>query len=339
MNSSRKSWFGSNGLKVLAGLGLALLVASCTSRPQDVYIKGDTMGTFYTVRFWSDRGISTQKLTTGFDKLLDDFESELSNWRLDSWVNQFNSAPAGESVPVPNLAFEVISLCIDLAKSSDGMLDPTISPLIELWGFGTDKKRAIPDSEVIAEQLDLVGIQKLQLDPVNRTLLKTVGGLQVNFSAVAKGFAVDLLAERLMDEGVENFLINIGGEVRAQGLDLDHTPWRVGINQPLQSGRNVRSKQSIELHNHSLATSGHSQRTFFYEGKRYSHILNPKTGQPVPTEIAAATVVATSCALADGLATLALILNETEMDELLESYDSVEVFRTKWVVENIALNN
>jgi thiamine biosynthesis lipoprotein len=274
-----------------------------------VYIKGDTMGTFYTVRFWSDCGISTQKLTTGFDKLLDDFESELSNWRLDSWVNQFNSAPAGESVPVPNLAFEVISLCIDLAKSSDGMLDPTISPLIELW------------------------------DPVNRTLLKTVGGLQVNFSAVAKGFAVDLLAERLMDEGVENFLINIGGEVRAQGLDLDHTPWRVGINQPLQSGRNVRSKQSIELHNHSLATSGHSQRTFFYEGKRYSHILNPKTGQPVSTEIAAATVVATSCALADGLATLALILNETEMDELLESYDSVKVFRTKWVAENITLNN
>ncbi|MDG2171101.1 MAG: FAD:protein FMN transferase [Opitutales bacterium] len=297
------------------------------------------MGTYYTLQYWSEERVSAHEIDGDVQALLDQFENELSNWREDSWVNQFNHAGAGEVIPMPDVAFQVVSLSLDLAEKSDGLLDPTAGPLIELWGFGTDRNVEIPSQSSIDQISSQVGYDKLKLDPVERTLQKSVTGVQLNCSAVAKGFAVDLIAERLAANGIENHLINIGGEVKAEGTHLDSEPWKVGIRQPVFQGRVGKTLRSIELHNQALATSGHSQRSFEKDGKRYSHILNPKTGHPVPLVTASATVMAPTCALADGLATLALILNETQMTELTESFRNIEVHRTSWAIDDFARRN
>ena len=294
------------------------------------------MGTFYTVQFLNDGSQSTHDLDTEIEALLGEFGNQLSNWNENSWINQFNEARVGEPLLVPDHALEVIKRSLALAEKSEGILDPTIGPLIELWGFGTVSHQEVPSQEDIDQTLLRVGYQNLQFDPIGRTLEKTIPGLELNCSAIAKGYAVDLVAEMLHTNGIENYLINMGGEVRAHGLRLDGQPWKVGLRQPVFQGRESKTVRSIELHNQALATSGHAHRSFEINGKRYSHILNPRTGQPVPVSTASATVIAPTCALADGLATLALILDEAQMQELTKQFEDVEVFYTQWSTERLA---
>ena len=327
----KKYWCESKGLSgSFVVTILVFLVAACGRQPEVGYFKGDAMGTFYTIEFRSEKKVPTRDLRGEIEELLDAFEQQLSNWRKDSWVNLFNAAPSDEVIPVPDYAFEVLNLCLELFERSGGMLDPTLSPLIELWGFGTKPGTTVPEQAAIDEALKEVGFDKLVFSSERRSIMKRQADLQINCSAVAKGYAVDLISERLQNRGVDNFIVNLGGEIAARGTRMDGVLWTVGVNRPDAKGHGKELARVIELNNRSLATSGHSQRTFHSGGQRYSHILNAKTGWPVKTDIASATVLASSCALADGLATLALILDEDKMAELLEFYDGVEVFRTKW---------
>lgn len=294
------------------------------------------MGTYYTVQLWSDEDFRIQEIDTEIAGLLDQFEYELSNWREGSWINHFNAAQRGVAIAVPGYAFQVVSLCLELAERSDGLLDPTAGPLIELWGFGTERSQRVPSKELMDQTLSRIGYDKLKLDPQNRTLTKTVDGVQLNCSAVAKGYAVDMVAECLTARGITDFLVNIGGEVRAKGTRLDGRPWKVGVRQPVFQGRDGKIVRSVELSNRALATSGHSQRSFEIDGRRHSHILNPKTGRPVPVNIAGATVLAPTCALADGLATLALITGEAEMQALTDQFEDVKIYRTSWATDDLA---
>ena len=278
------------------------------------------MGTYYTVHLWTEGRISQDQIESDIETLLDEFEHQLSNWRDDSWINKFNELPAGESIAVPDHAFEVITLFLELAERSDGNLDPTVGPLVELWGFGVDRDRIVPKENAIAEALDFVGYQKIVLDEKSRMIEKTMDGVQLNCSAVAKGYAVDLVASLLVGQGIENFLINIGGEVLAKGTNDDGLLWKIGIERP-SSMDAVGESEFVALSNQALATSGHTQRFFEHGGVRYSHIMNPKTGWPVPIGTLSASVVAPSCGVADGLATLALILDEEHFELVVQTYD------------------
>ena len=291
---------------------------------------GDVMGTFLTIEFRSEERVDARNLRREIEGLLDAFEGELSNWRKDSWVNRFNAAPANTFIPVPDNAFQVLQLCRELFQRSGGLFDPTLSPLIELWGFGTQNGSIVPEQAAIDEALQQTGFDKLVFSPGERAVMKRQADLRINCSALAKGYAVDLISELLQNRGVDSFLINLGGEIAAAGYAADGVSWTVGVRRPEPNGREQDVERIIELHNRCLATSGHSQRSFISGGKRYSHILNAKTGWPVKADIASATVLASTCALADGLATLALIVDEDRMTELLEFYKGVEVFRTEW---------
>lgn len=291
---------------------------------------GDAMGTFYTIEFHSEERVDARNLRRDIEGLLDAFDGELSNWRKDSWVNRFNAAPANTFIPVPDNAFQVLQLCGELFQRSGGLFDPTLSPLIELWGFGTQNGSTVPEQAAIDEALQKIGFDKLVFSPDERAVMKRQPDLRINCSALAKGYAVDLISVLLQNRGVNNFLINLGGEIAARGFAANGDPWTVGVRRPEPDGREREVVRVIELHNRCLATSGHSQRTFISGGQRYSHILNAKTGRPVAANFASATALASTCALADGLATLALILDEDRMAELLEFYDGVEVFRTEW---------
>lgn len=324
----------SKGIGAAIALVALLLTSSCAPDPHLQYIKGDTMGTYYTVQYWSSNRIESDLLEGDIDSLLDEFESQLSNWRPDSWINRFNRSPAERPIEAPEHAFETLEICLDLAERTQGALDPTLSPLIELWGFGIEKGQSIPSDDSIEETLQIIGYQQLELDRDQRSLSKKISEIELNCSAVAKGYAVDLIAKRLHDEGIENYLINIGGEVSAKGSKLNGSPWTVAISQPQANGRDTLTARTIELRDRSLATSGHSQRAFVIDEQRYSHILDPRTGRPVLSEFASATVIAPSCALADGLATLALILDPSEMRSLLEEFPQTEIIYLPWRIHD-----
>ena len=316
------------GLYVL--LLFSILLSSCTQSPNTGHLKGDTMGTFYTVQYWSKKAIEPQRLDTAVKEILNEFEGQLSNWRPDSWVSRFNAAPANTPIPLPEHAFNVVSLSLELAERTQGAFDPTLSPVIQLWGFGTERSERIPEDSSIQAALQKVGYHKLVLYAANSTLLKTDPNLQLNCSAVAKGYAVDLVAQELKERGIAGMLINIGGEVYAAGTKSDGSSWTVGVQENLPNGQTFRSNRNFPLHDQALATSGHSQRVFFRNGRRYSHILDAKTGHPVEAPVASASVVAPSCALADGLATIALIIDSDSMKQLVSLYDGIEYFYTPW---------
>ena len=321
-----------NLIRCLALCGLvagASALAGCAQRPVARTFGGDALGTFYSVQYKSARQVDEQRLHAEVAGVLEDFESELSNWRTNSWISSFNAAPAGVAVPVPEHAFAVLRLCLELAEHSGGRFDPTIGPLVELWGFGTQRHDSIPNAAEIERALQRVGWSKLALDHEHRTLTKTQDGVQLNCSAVAKGYAVDLVATRLRTLGIENHLVNIGGEIAARGSKPGGAPWMVAVPQPSAAGGLAPVDRVLSLTNRCVATSGHSQRYLESEGQRFTHILDATTGRPVPAGAGSVTVLAPTCALADGLATLALILDEEEMSALLAGhYPEVELFRT-----------
>jgi len=334
VTSSKKFWFESNDRRIqlptaLVLVGLCLIVASCRPEPRTSYLKGNTMGTFYTVKFVRNAQPDSS-LQDDLEACLDDFEDQLSNWRPDSWVNRFNALPAAEPSPIPDHAFYVIALFLELAKRSDGALDLTASPLIDLWGFGPNRSETVPSPAAINAALDDVGYRLLAFDPDSRLLTKLYSNVELNCSAVAKGYAVDLVAHFLEEKRIENFVINIGGEIFARGRNETQQPWKIAVAKATREKATSAPPQIFALRDRAIATSGHTYRVFEQEGHRYSHIIDPRTGYPVEAHYAAATVIADSCALADGLATLALILTESEMKTLLSSYPSAELYLTPW---------
>jgi len=298
---------------------------------------GDCMGTFYSVQYWKlETGIKSydfSKLPLEVHRILDELDAELSNWRKDSWIRTFNDLPASQPIRVPSHAYEVICLALELSERTEGHFDITSAPLIELWGFGVDRHDHIPNMSEIKTTLQLVGYQHLLLDSENRTLAKGVDGLELNCSAVAKGYAVDLISSYLNGKGISNYLINIGGEISVMGSKPEGVPWNVGIYRPPQWDGPGEMVNLLQPSDFCIATSGHANRSFEKDGKRFTHVLDAKTGYPVSTDISSATVIAPTCVLADGLASLALIIGETKMRKLISThYPGVEYFTTPWSV-------
>jgi len=334
VTSLKKFWFESNDRRIqlptaLVLVGLSSIVASCRPEPRTSYLKGNTMGTFYSVQLVNSAQLDLS-LQDDLEAYLDDFENQLSNWRPDSWVNRFNALPAHEPFPIPDHAFHVITLSLELAKRSDGALDLTASPLIDLWGFGPNRSETVPPPAAVNATLDDVGYRLLEFDPGSRLLTKLAPNVELNCSAVAKGYAVDLVAHFLDEKGIQNFVINIGGEIFARGRNETQQPWKIAVATATRERAAHTPPQIFALRDRAIATSGHTHRGFEQEGQLYSHIIDPRTGYPVAAHSAAATVIADSCALADGLATLALILTPSKMAALLASYPGAELHLTAW---------
>jgi thiamine biosynthesis lipoprotein len=283
------------------------------------------MGTYYTVQYISLDSGGTE-LPREVDALLKEFDQQLSNWDPNSWVNKFNRLPAHISLPAPEHAWAVLALSLELAELSAGALDPTVSPLVELWGFGVNRSQEIPSDASIKETRRAVNFRHISIDQENHSVSKTNERIQLNCSAVAKGYAVDLIAALLLQRGLEDFLVNIGGEISARGRPSNDRSWTVAIT----ALKDRAISTTVEIHDRALATSGHTQRVFKADGRLYSHIIDPRSGYPVVPTIRSASVLSPICALADGLATLALILDESEMKSVLKRYPGSELLITPW---------
>lgn len=310
---------------ILAKLGflcLLFILNGCGDRQVLVHHQGSTMGTTYSIKYVGSSQNSGE-VKVLIDKALLKFDLEMSNWNPDSWVSLFNTAYRTGDFEVSENVAEIIQLSLDLHQKSSGAFDISVSPLIDLWGFAQQKSERLPNPEVIEKLKNRVGSEHLKLDQENLNLHKSKASLQINCSALAKGFGVDLIA-KLLEEKVQcqNFMVEIGGEVRCKGKPPTRDSWRLGIRQP--DSKKPGLYGIVDLNNQSLATSGDYHNFFEIDGKRYSHIIDPRTGRPVEHQLCSVSIISPSCALSDGLATACLVLGVEQGMELIKKYPEAQ---------------
>ncbi len=282
---------------------LLLVLAACTKPTENaMHLNGKTMGTTYHITIAQPGDLINQRaLQMQVDKLLQTVNQQMSTYIADSQISQFNALPPNEWMTVDTDFISVLNISIDLSKQSHGKFDITIGPLIELWGFGKNWHADVPSDEAIAKAMARTGWEQLQIDAQANRILKKIP-LTLNVSAVAKGFGVDKVADYLEAQGLSNYLVEIGGEVRVKGLNPKQKAWKLGIEKPaLQSSQQVQ--QVIQIKDQAVATSGDYRNYFEQDGQRYSHTIDPQSGRPVKHRIASVTVIAETAAAADGYAT------------------------------------
>lgn len=293
-------------------LACALLVlGACSRAPEPIVLGGPTMGTSWSVRLAAPPpDISVTELRAGIEAILETINAEMSTFREDADITRFNRAPAGTRMQIPEDFAFVLGEALALAEATGGAFDPTVGPLVNLWGFGPEGRRDTPpDPAAIVAARERVGWQRVRFDPDTRELVQP-GDLYLDLSAIAKGHAVDRIAEHLLAHGVEGFVVDIGGDLRTQGLRPDGRPWRIAIERPLPGQREIHS--IIEPGNQAMATSGSYRNHFRDGGQTFSHTIDPRTGYPITHRIVSLTVLHARCVMADALATALSVLDPDE---------------------------
>src|SRR5690625_1819282 len=209
---------------------LIIVIASCSKTPPTRHIVGSTMGTYYMVNYRAD--INIKKIEPGIEETLSDIEAQLSNWDKESWISWFNREQTTGFVSIPEHAFRVVEYTLQLANHTNYALDPTMGKLIELWGFGPSGTDQLPDNDAIQEALKSTGPLNLAFKDSPPRISKKKIDLQLNVSAVAKGYAADLLARQLEAEGITEYLVNIGGGMRASGRAENDWAGVVAMQRP-----------------------------------------------------------------------------------------------------------
>jgi len=272
------------------------------------------MGTSWSVSLVAKPTRSLTHLLSGIQQELNTVVVQMSTWDNSSNLSQYNQAKAGTWHTLPDEFFYVLQYALDVARESNGAYDPTSGPLVNAWGFGpTAKQIERPDQSVLDAALDQVGWQKVLLD-INHQRALQPGGIYLDLSAIAKGFAVDQIARYLSHAGIESYLVEVGGEVRGAGIKPDALPWWVVLEQPLlfQTLQTPLTETVIALHNLSVATSGDYRRYFTVDegntSAHYSHTIDPRTGEPIQHGLAAVTVIHRDCITADAVSTALNVL-------------------------------
>ncbi len=285
--------------------GLALLLAACQQEPSLVRLSGATMGTTWHVSV--ARPVPEAEVSV----LRNTIESELarinrlmSTWEPESELSRFNRARPGVAFPLSPETVEVLQLAHRVSEASEGGFDVTVGPLVNLWGFGPDMRPdEVPSEAQLADTFARVGYRKLRIGPDHAV---READLYVDLSAVAKGYAVDRVADRLLARGFTDFLVEVGGELRAAGRKQDGSAWRIGIEVPDLAGRSAQ--RVVRLSDIGVATSGDYRNYFEADGRRYSHTIDPQTGRPITHRLASVTVLDPSAARADAWATALMVL-------------------------------
>lgn len=298
------------------GLAAALLstVGGCAraEMPETLLLEGATMGTRFRVRV-DDEGaaLRDRELAAIVRAVLDEVDDRMSTWKQDSEVSRLNRAPAGEAVPVSGPTYEVLDAATRIGRETAGAFDVTVGPLVDAWGFGPEEVTRAPDDAEIARLRAAVGSDGLRLEPVARTVTKLREGVRVDLSAIAKGYAVDRVADALVEAGLARVMVEVGGEVTTRGLTWEERPWRIGIERPTP-GATGELQRSIPLVDLSVASSGDYRNSYVLDGRTVGHTIDPRTGHPVEHRLRAVSVVTARCMEADALATALMVMGPEE---------------------------
>jgi thiamine biosynthesis lipoprotein len=307
-------------------LAAAVLACVCASfgcqtaaREEQVTIRGEALGTSYSIKLIGPRGaLNETALAQAAKEELDRVDALMSTYRDDSELMRLNRAAADEWFPVSEETLEVLQIAQQVFRETDGCFDPTVGPLVRLWNFGPGRTPTFepPAEEAIEAARARVGFDKITLRAEPPAVKKKRADVELDLSAVAKGYVVDRIALRLETAGVARMMVEVGGEVRTAGTAGGDNPWRIGIETPQSVGRSVQ--QVVPLVNHSLATSGDYRNYYEKDGVRYSHTIDPRTGRPVTHHLASVTVLHENCATADALATGLLAMGPQAASALAE---------------------
>ena len=287
-------------------------LGACSDKTAEYFkFSGQTMGTRYNITVLENSEVDTQRedVKQAVERQLQLINQQMSTYQQDSELSRLNASPVNQWLSVSPDLFTVLMLSLELGWLSNGAFDITVGPLVALWGFGPTVKMGldtVPAADKIAMLKRLIGFENIEFNLVSHEIRKRQG-VAMDLSGIAKGYAVDKVAELLAYAGYTDFMVEIGGELRLQGNNPRGTAWRIAIEQPDDSLVG-QVQQAISVSGVGMATSGDYRNYFEYDGRRYSHTIDPNTGYPVTHKLASVTVVADSSAYADGLATAISVL-------------------------------
>ena len=281
-----------------------------STETQRYSLNGETMGTRYTALFYAEAGLDTDAINRALAQAVGRVDQQMSTWKADSDLNRLNAAPEQVWLPVPEELVTVLAAALRVGQQSGGAFDIAVGDLVEAWGFGPGASSVTEQPlDTLAPRSALSANAALTVD-TQRHQVRKRGPLQLNLNAIAKGFGVDELARCLDGFGLTDYLVGIDGEMRARGSKPDAQPWVVAIEKPCRGVREVMGV--MELCDAAIATSGDYRHWIDVKGRHYAHTMNPATGAPLCNSVAAVTVVAASCMLADAWATALMVLGESE---------------------------
>jgi FAD:protein FMN transferase len=290
-----------------------------------VILKGMTMGTTYSITFASDYQNKHSELEDGVTSIFEDINQKMSTYIPDSEISLINLSESTDFQNISDELYLVIKTAMDINNKTNGAFDITIGSIVNLWGFGPgDAAQTIPDPDELDSRLNNSGQQHIQLRENPFAFKKARSDLQLDLSAIAKGYGVDAIASYLEQQGINDYLVEIGGEIKARGLNSKEQIWRIGIEKPLVNTREIH--RTISLNNMAMATSGDYRNFFNYQGTRYSHTIDPVTGWPVLHANFSVTVLHTSTMIADALATALTVKGPENGFDFAESQGIAAMF-------------
>lgn len=296
-------------------------MTGCTQSVNNTPVKliGEAQGTYYSIIYFDDEQRDFQY---EIDSILKDFDQSVSLWVPHSILSRINNNDS--SVVPDNYFIDNFNLAQEVANNTDGNFDMTVGALVRAWGFGFDAEKKV-DEKIIDSILDFTGYKKVSFN--RGQLTKDDPRTTFDFNAVAQGYSVDLICEFLQNNGISNFLVDIGGEVKGGGNKPDGSKWKVGIEKPAKNQTDRRDlKAVVEIQDMAIATSGNYRKFYEENGVRYSHTINPKTGYPVQHSLLSVTVMAENAAIADAYATAFMVMGLDESKKILLSDESLEAF-------------
>ncbi|PHQ58556.1 MAG: thiamin biosynthesis protein ApbE [Porticoccus sp.] len=302
-----------NRLKIKAGpmasflfvVVMVSLLSACDRQSQLVF-DGKTMGTTYQVKLVPGEQSVSDDLGQKIQSRLDSLNNTFTTYQQDSELMLLNRAPVGQTYAVSQDMLHVLNTAKEVHQLTSGAFDPSVGALVNLWGFGPQNTgNRIPAEADIAAELALVDFNKLQITPDGASIIRS-SNIALDMSAVAKGYAVDAVAELLEQAGFNNYLVEVGGELRLKGVKVNKDPWRIAIEAPSLE-RGLVQKVLIPG-DAAVATSGDYRNYYEKDGKRYSHTIDPRTGYPLDHQLASVTIIAEKAVFADALATGFMVL-------------------------------
>ena len=300
-------------------LFLIVLLGSCSPEPLPEKVQGTAQGTYYSIIYFDQQH---RNLKPEIDSLLDAFDQSVSLWVPGSILSRVNQ---DDDAVIPDKWFiENFNYSQQVALATDGAFDCTVEPLVRAWGFGFDESTHV-DSTIVDSIIEFVGFSKITI--VNNKIVKEDPRVKIDFNAIAHGYSVDVVADFLRSKGINNYLVDVGGEVAAKGSKPGNKPWKVGIEKPAKHKEDDRElKIVIGLHDKSVATSGSYRKYYEKDGIRYSHTIDPKTGYPVKHSLLSVSVIADNTALADAYATSFMVMGFKKARGFVERDTALEAF-------------
>ena len=314
---------------------LCCFLIGCSSVEKQHFF-GTTQGSYYSITYYDEQNRDFHR---DFDSIFKEVESTLSLWDENSIIRRVNRNDT--SVVLNDIFIDNFNYAIKAAELSEGYFDPTIGPLVSAWGFHF-KEGMEMTPEIVDSLKQFVDYRKIKIE--NGKVVKENQNMTLDFNAVAQGYTADMIGAFLLSQNVGDFLVDVGGEILAKGRKPNGELWKVGIEKPAENKDSERIVQEIvELHDKSIVTSGNYRKYVEYDGKRYSHSLNPKTGYPSENTLLSATIICDNTAWADCLASICMLVGIEKAKEIIETSDySIEalfIYVEDGIVSQLEIKN